>query len=124
VIPWTCKVLPSAFTAHGAIQAANLLASPHAVAMGIFAACAFLRMRERASVPADLSKRLDGPEQKSEGPPLSRDAFGRNARLQLRLLFEAILEPMSQPNLPKWPMRFVTIGVKAKKGSRFTNRKT
>ena len=30
------KVLPYAFTEHGAIQAANVLASPQAVEMGIF----------------------------------------------------------------------------------------
>jgi len=52
------KVLPHAFTEHGAIQAANVLASPQPVEMGIFVVRAFVRMRELASVHADLAKRL------------------------------------------------------------------
>ncbi len=50
------KVLPYAFTEHGAIQAANVLASPQAVEMGIFVVRAFVRMRELAAVNADLAK--------------------------------------------------------------------
>jgi hypothetical protein len=53
------KVLPFAFTEFGAIQAANVLASPQAVEMGIFVVRAFVRMRELAGVHADLAKRLD-----------------------------------------------------------------
>jgi len=44
----------------GAIQAANVLASPQAVEMGIFVVRAFVRMRELASVHADLAKSLSG----------------------------------------------------------------
>ena len=46
------KVLPYAFTEHGAIQAANVLASPQAVEMGIYVVRAFVRMRELAGVHA------------------------------------------------------------------------
>ena len=61
------KVLPFAFTEHGAIQAANVLVSPQAVEMGIFVVRAFVRMRELAAVHSDLAKRLDELEQKTEG---------------------------------------------------------
>ncbi|RQO63580.1 hypothetical protein DBR47_03380 [Paucibacter sp. KBW04] len=44
------KTLPYAFTEHGAIQAANVLASPQAVEMGIYVVRAFVRLRELAGV--------------------------------------------------------------------------
>ncbi len=78
------KVLPHAFTEHGAIQAANVLASPQAVEMGIFVVRAFVRMREMAVVHSDLAKRLSELEQKTEGLALTQDTFSRNTRNQLR----------------------------------------
>jgi hypothetical protein len=39
------KSLPYAFTEHGAIQAANVLASPRAVEMGIYVVRAFVRLK-------------------------------------------------------------------------------
>ena len=46
------KVLPYAFTEQGAIEAANMLASPHAVEMWIFVVRVFVRMPALASVHA------------------------------------------------------------------------
>jgi hypothetical protein len=40
------------------VQAANVLASPQAVEMGIFVVRAFVRMRELASVHADLATQV------------------------------------------------------------------
>ena len=42
------KTLPHAFTEHGAIQAANVLASAQAVEMGIYVVRAFVKLREAA----------------------------------------------------------------------------
>jgi hypothetical protein len=53
------KVLPHAFTKHGAIQAANVLASPQAIEMGIYVVRAFVHLREMAATHADLSRRFD-----------------------------------------------------------------
>ena len=39
------RTLPYAFTEHGAIMAANVLNSPHAVQMSVFVVRAFLKMR-------------------------------------------------------------------------------
>ena len=78
------KVLPYAFTEHGAIQAANVLASPQAVGMSIFVVRAFVRMRELAAVHADLAKRLSELEQKAEGLALTHDTFSRNTHAQLK----------------------------------------
>ncbi len=109
------KVLPFAFTEHGAIQAANVLASPQAVEMGIFVVRAFVRMRELAGVHADLAKRLDELEQKTEGLALSHDTFSRNTRAQLKQVFDAVRELMTPPEPPKRPIGFVTPEDKSKK---------
>lgn len=50
--------LPFAFTEHGAIMAASILNSPEAVAMSVFIVRAFVQMRERLAVNADILKRL------------------------------------------------------------------
>jgi len=64
------RTLPYAFTEHGAIMAANVLNSPHAVQMSAFVVRAFLKMRallgdkrelaqKLASLETELKKRLD-----------------------------------------------------------------
>ena len=80
------KVLPYAFTEHGAIQAANVLASAQAVEMGIYVVRAFVHLREALSTNADVAKRLAELEMKTESLELSHDTFSRNTRLQLRQL--------------------------------------
>ena len=50
--------LPYAFTEHGAIMAASVLNSPDAVTMSIFVVRAFVQMRERLLVNAEILKRL------------------------------------------------------------------
>lgn len=102
------KAMPYAFTEHGAIQAANVLASPQAVEMGIFVVRAFVRMRELAAVHADLAKRLHDLEEKTEGLALSHDTFSHNTRAQLKQLIEAVNSLMAPPDPPKRPIGFVT----------------
>jgi hypothetical protein len=69
------RALPYAFTEYGAIQAANVLASPQAEVMGVLVERAFVRMCDLASVHVDLAKRLAELEKKSEGLALTRDTF-------------------------------------------------
>ena len=52
------KSLPFAFTEYGAVALANVLASSQAVEMGIYVVRAFVRLRQAATVHADLAKRL------------------------------------------------------------------
>ena len=52
------KALPFAFTEHGAIQAANVLASSQAVEMGIYVVRAFVQLRQALATNADIAKRL------------------------------------------------------------------
>jgi hypothetical protein len=102
------KVLPYTFTEHGAIQAANVLASSQAVEMGIYVVRAFVHLREAAFLHADLAKRLTELEMKTESLELSHDTFSRNTRLQLKQLLEAVRELMAPPDPPKRPIGFVT----------------
>lgn len=50
--------LPWAFTEHGALMAAMLLRSPHAVAMSVYVVRAFVRMREELLAHSAVLKRL------------------------------------------------------------------
>jgi hypothetical protein len=52
------KYLPHAFTEHGAIQAANILSSPRAVAMGVYVVRAFVQLREVLASNEDLAQKL------------------------------------------------------------------
>ena len=102
------KVLPYAFTEHGAIQAANVLASTQAVEMGIYVVRAFVHLREALSTNAEVSKRLAELEMKTENLELSHDTFSRNTRLQLRQLLDAVRELTTTPEPPKQPIGFIT----------------
>jgi hypothetical protein len=102
------KALPHAFTEHGAIQAANVLASAQAVEMGIYVVRAFVRMRELAGVHADLARRLDELEQKTKGLALTQDSFSRNTRAQLKQLIEAVNQLMVPADPPKRSIEFLT----------------
>jgi hypothetical protein len=49
---------PFAFTEHGAIQAANVLNSPRAIAMGVHVVRAFVHLRELLSSNKELARRF------------------------------------------------------------------
>ena len=81
------KSMPLAFTEHGAIQAANVLASAQAVEMGIYAVRAFVQLRQMfeaikaLTAPPDPPKRPIGfvtPEEK-KGTKGAKAARGRKA---------------------------------------------
>ena len=102
------KYLPYAFTEHGAIMAAMVLNSPHAMEVSVYVVRAFVRLRQVATTHADLAKRLAELEMKTESIELSHDTFSRNTRTQLRQVFDALRELMTPPDPPKRPMGFVT----------------
>ena len=111
------KALPYAFTEHGAIQAANVLASAQAVEMGIYVVRAFVHLREAATLHADLAKRLTDLELKTESLELSHGTFSQNTRLQLRQLLEAIRELTARPELPKRSIGFLPVETRKDKPS-------
>jgi len=58
------RKLPWAFTEHGAIQAANVLNSPRAIAMSLYVVRAFVKLRELLVSNAVLARKLDELERK------------------------------------------------------------
>lgn len=52
------RYLPHAFTGHGAIMAANVLASPRAIEMSVHVVRAFVRLSETIAGNKELAKRL------------------------------------------------------------------
>jgi len=52
------RKLPLAFTEHGAIQAATILNSPHAVEMSVYVVRAFVKLREMLASNQDLARKL------------------------------------------------------------------
>ena len=104
------KVLPYAFTEHGAIQAANVLASAQAVEMGIYVVRAFVQLRQASAVHADLAKRLTELELTTERLELSHETFSRNTRNQLRQVFEALRELADKATPPEPPLPKRSIG--------------
>jgi hypothetical protein len=117
------KSMPYAFTEHGAIQAANVLASARAVEMGIYVVRAFVRLKQASTLHADLAKRLAELEDKTEALAMNHDTFSRNTRNQLKQVFDALRELMTPPDPPKRPIGFISPEDKGKKTSGVAKRK-
>lgn len=100
------KALPFAFTEHGAIQAANVLATAQAVEMGIYVVRAFVQLRQASALHADLAKRLDELERRTERLAGSHDTFSHNTRIQLKQVFDALRALTTPPDPPKRPIGF------------------
>ncbi len=111
------KSLPYAFTEHGAIQAANVLASPRAVEMGIYVVRAFVRLKAASALHGDLAKRLAELEDKTEALAMNHDTFSRNTRNHLKQVFDALRELMTPPEPPKRSIGFINPEDKGKKTS-------
>ena len=84
------KYLPHAFTEHGALQAANILNSPNAVAMSVYVIRAFIRLREELASKSTLEKRLAVIEKTL----VSHDSALRDVILKIRPL---LLPPPDPP---------------------------
>jgi hypothetical protein len=87
------RKLPWAFTEHGAIQAANVLNSPRAVAMGIYVVRAFVQLRELLASNKDLARRLDQLEARLDKKLATHDEA-------IAAILSAIRQLMNPP-LPK-----------------------
>ena len=77
------RILPYAFTEHGAIMAAMVLNSPRAVEMSVHVVRAFVRLREMIASNKELAKRLDELEKKYDS--------------QFKVVFDAIRQLMTPP---------------------------
>lgn len=110
------SVLPHAFTEHGAIQAANVLASAQAIDMGIYVVRAFVRMRALSSTHDALARRLAALEHQAETLALHHDNLAHDVQVQLRQVFDALRALMAPPPAPaKRPIGFVPPGDTSRK---------
>jgi len=101
------KMLPFAFTEHGAIQAANVLNSEQAVEMSVYVVRAFVRLREVIISNKELAHRLDELENKADLMELKHDTFEHNTRVQLKQIFEAMRGLMATPEPEKLKKRAI-----------------
>jgi len=101
------RTMPFAFTEHGAIQAANVLASAQAVEMGIYVVRAFVQLRQASALHADLARRLAELEDQTGELAARHDTFASNTRIQLRQVFEALRQLTTPPDPPRRPIGFL-----------------
>lgn len=96
------KYLPYAFTEHGAIMAATILNSPHAVEVSIYVVRAFVQLRELLAGHKELAKRLNDLETRMERKLLTQDQA-------IAGILDAIRQLMAPPPVAKKrPIGFVT----------------
>lgn len=96
------KYLPYAFAEHGAIMAATVLNSPHAVEVSIYMVRAFVQLRELLAGRKELAKRFDQLEARMERKLLTHDQA-------IAGILDAIRQLMAPPPAPKKrPSGFVT----------------
>jgi len=84
------KYRPYAFTEHGAIQAANILNSARAIAMGVFVVRAFIQLRELLSANKVLARHIGQLEARIEKKLATHDEA-------ITTLFSVIRELVDPP---------------------------
>jgi hypothetical protein len=90
---------PFAFTAHGAIMAANILSSPQAVQMSVFVVRAFIKMRSALTDTLELAAKLTALEKELK----SRLDKHETAIVDVLQRIMALLDPPPPP--PEEPRR-------------------
>ena len=103
------KSLPFVFTEHGAIQAANVLASPQAIEVGVYVVRAFVHLREMIISNKELALRLDELERRTELLSLKQHTFEHHTRAQIKQTIDTLRALMATPpTTPKRPIGFIT----------------
>jgi len=97
------RYAPLAFTEHGAIMAAMVLNSPHAVDMSVHVVRAFVRMREVIAQNDEITSKLFELEQRID----SQDESILDIVQAIRQLMTAPSQPPAQPEPSKRRIGFV-----------------
>lgn len=93
------KYQPHAFTEHGAVQAANVLNSPHAIAMGLYVVRVFVQLRQFASSQDDIRRALTQLEKRM----LEMDEENRE---RFRMVYEVLDALTNSPRTAGRPIGF------------------
>jgi hypothetical protein len=91
--------MPFAFTEHGALMAASVLNTPHAVEVSLYVVRAFVQLREAIATHKELAKRLDELESRLERKLATHDQA-----------IAGILEAIRQLMAPPEPVKKRRIG--------------
>ncbi|MDI6803552.1 MAG: ORF6N domain-containing protein [Bacteroidota bacterium] len=97
------RVLPFAFTEHGAIMAANVLNSPRAVQMSVFVVRAFVKMREVFTANKAITEKLAELEKKLT----SRLDVHEKAIIHILKEIKKLM-PLPLPEPKRRPIGFIT----------------
>ena len=104
------KYMPDAFTEHGALMAAMVLASPRAVEVSVYVVRAFVQLRDLLAGNKELARRLKDLERRLERRLDTHDQA-------IAGILDAIRQLMNPPQPPKRPIGFVTLAEKKKPSS-------
>lgn len=110
------RKLPFVFTEHGAIMAATILNTPHAVEVSVYVVRAFVRLRAELARHAALAKKLDAVERKTEALVVEHNALAASTRAQFKEVIEALRALMRPPDPARRPIGFVTPQERKKSG--------
>jgi hypothetical protein len=97
------RKLPTAFTEHGAIMAANVLRSKQAIQMSVFVVRVFIRMRQILIGQKDLARKLAELEKELT----SRLDIHETAINEMLRQIKRLLNPPSEPEPPKKRIGFL-----------------
>lgn len=98
---------PFAFTEHGALMAAYLLATVRAIEVSVFVVRAFVRLRETLAAHKDLATKLSELEKKTEALALRHDALARETHARFKEVLEALRQLMAAPPTNPRPIGFI-----------------
>jgi hypothetical protein len=95
------RYAPYTITEQGVAMLSSVLNSPRAIAINIEIMRAFVQMRSMAATHQDLAKQLSKLQDKTESLAMQHDAFSRSTRNQLKQVFDALRELMTQQSCPR-----------------------
>jgi uncharacterized protein with von Willebrand factor type A (vWA) domain len=94
--------MPYAFTEHGALMAAMVLASPRAVEVSVYVVRAFVQLRDLLAGNKELAQRFADLQQRLERRLDTHDQA-------IAGILDAIRQLMNPQQSPKRPIGFVTL---------------
>jgi phytoene dehydrogenase-like protein len=96
-----------AFTEHGALMAAAVLNSEHAIQASLYVVRAFVRLRNTLAAHKDLARKLADLERKTEDLASKHDRLAAATHAEFRQVIEALRELMSPPSRKTKPIGFI-----------------